>query len=421
MNPGWRRTAALLAAATVLAAACSSGSKSSSGSSSSSGTSTGNTTRGVTATSVDVGVLAVFSTPLALTGFDTGVKARLARTNAAGGVNGRKINVTAVADDAANASTDLAAAQKLVLQDKVFAIAFATQSLASADFLQQQHVPTVGWNISPQGCYKDYVFGIDGCLVPTQNVKFGLGSPKIMKQLLPAGAPLTVAVTLDDTVAGRAAAKQCTQPFSDLGWKVVASPALPISGISDFSPYAQQVMTADGGKAPSAVFECTSAGSIIGIAGALKSAGFKGIQMNGVLYDPRLLIAKQLAASLDRTYVENLWDPYEANTPAIQQMVTDLKAQDPKVTLGLAAQAGYWSADLLVAMLQKAGPNLTAESLANAVNGGMQWGVTGGICPESFPAAHSGGSAGAGAVELVNDQYKAVVPVNCDWGLVAEK
>jgi ABC-type branched-subunit amino acid transport system substrate-binding protein len=421
MKAGWKKAVAVIAAATICAAACSSGGSKSSGGSNGSATSAGHTTRGVTATSIDVGVLAVLSTPLALTGFDTGVKAAFAPVNAAGGIDGRRINVTAIADDGANASTDLAAAQKLVLQDKVFAIAFATQSLASATFLEQQHVPTVGWDISPQGCYQSYIFGIDGCLVPSQNVQFGLGSPKIIKQLLPAGAPQTVAVTLDDTVAGRAAAKQCTQPFTDEGFKVVASPSIPTAGVSDYSPYAQQIMTADGGKPPSAVFECSSAGSIIGIAGALQSAGYKGLQMNGVLYDPRLLLSKQLAASLNDTYVENLWDPYQATTPAIEQMVTNLKAEDPNVLLGLAAQAGYWTGELLVAMLQKAGPNLTAESLVNAVNGGFSWGVAGGICPESFPAAHASGSAGAGAVELTNDHYTLAIPVKCDWGSVPEK
>ncbi len=410
---GW--LAAVGATIALVAGGCGSSSTSSGGSSGA--TSSGSTTRGISATSINIGVITVLSTPLALTGFDTGVKAAFARANTTGGVDGRKLMVTDVIDDGANAAQDLAGAQKLVEQDKVFGVVQGTQSLASAPFLQQQHVPTTGWDISPQGCYRSYIFGITGCGVPTVKPLNNTGSAQALEQVLPPGVSKTVAVSLDDTVAGRAAAKQCAQAFTDLGYTVTATATIPTSGVSDYGPYASELMA----RAPSIVFECNSAGTIIGLEGALKAAGYKGIQANGILYDPRLLLSKQLAATLEGMYYVVEWGLFESNTAAVNQMISDLKGQSPKVVLNLASSAGYWSGTEMVQLLRHAGSKLTAEHVANAGNAGWTFSVPGGVCPVTFPAGHDNPVGVLGLAQLRDSTFHVAVPLACDAKLVPIK
>jgi len=56
------------------------------------------------------------------TGIDVGFKARIARFNAAGGIDGRKIKLLDVLNDGGSLSGNLSAIQTLVLKDKVFAV-----------------------------------------------------------------------------------------------------------------------------------------------------------------------------------------------------------------------------------------------------------------------------------------------------------
>jgi ABC-type branched-subunit amino acid transport system substrate-binding protein len=72
--------------------------------------------------------------------------------------------------------------------------------------------------------------------------------------------------------------------------------------------------------------------------------------------------------------------------PEVQQMVTDLKAYKPDVTLSQPAAAGYWTADFLIKALEKAGPNLSREELYNAINGGFTYGAGGALAPVMWPA-----------------------------------
>jgi len=82
------------------------------------------------------------------TGIDIGFKARIARFNNAGGLNGRKIKLVDVLKDGSSLSGNLTAVQTLALKDKVFAVtpvASQTFSPSSAQLLNQHNILFMGW------------------------------------------------------------------------------------------------------------------------------------------------------------------------------------------------------------------------------------------------------------------------------------
>lgn len=384
------------------------------------GDTSGSTTRGISSGSINVGVLAVLSGSLALTGVDVGARARFDRENHNGGVYGRQLHIVDVQDDAADAQKDLAAAQKLVLQDQVFAIVEGTNFL-SGQYLNSQKVPVYGWNVTPNGCNQAYDFGITGCNVPINPTEFGTGDAQQFAQVLGGAAGKTVAVPIDDDPSARAAKDQCTQSFTDVGFRLVGTPLIPITGVTDYTPYVQQILTADNGKPPDLVFSCTSVGSTLGLTSALTAAGYKGAQGNGIIYDPRLLLSKQLVQSLNHVYAVVQWQPFEANTPPMQQMTADVHAIAPNQLMTLAVASGYWAADMMIDMLKKVGPDPTAEKIARLGNSGYTFGVTGGLCPVSFPKNHFIGGSGSALVRIENGRYVVAAPLQCGFPFVPKK
>lgn len=162
------RTLAAAAAALALVSACNSASTN--GSSPGKGGDAPGNSRGVTADSVKVGGIVSMTSASGYSKKDTdlGAKARYLRANAEGGINGRKIDYLGAEDDGQDPAKNLAAARKLVQQDKVFAVApMSSVTFSGADFLEQEKVPTFGWGTLPSFCGPRHIYGFNGCLVPT--------------------------------------------------------------------------------------------------------------------------------------------------------------------------------------------------------------------------------------------------------------
>jgi branched-chain amino acid transport system substrate-binding protein len=102
-------------------------------------------------TEVKIGAITPLTGPSSGSGFFPniveGMEARFAAAEANDELNGRKITVVSV-DDKGDSAQNTAAAQNLVEQEKVYAI--ATQSSAapaSAPYLDQKGIPVVGWQL----------------------------------------------------------------------------------------------------------------------------------------------------------------------------------------------------------------------------------------------------------------------------------
>src|ERR1700730_3059489 len=152
-----------LAAVALRAAACgSSGSSSSTKPKAGSTSPTAAATGGSSGNAIMVGGLQDGNVP----GIDTGFEARIARFNAQGGVDGRKIKFVAMLNDGNSLSTDLANAQELVLKEHVFAVApIASQVLnpSSPGLFAQNSTPFIGWGISPAFCNNNWGFPVSEC------------------------------------------------------------------------------------------------------------------------------------------------------------------------------------------------------------------------------------------------------------------
>ena len=415
-----RSNRTLFSIAVVMAlvlAACSAGSEGSNN-----GGGGGTTTRGVTDTEIKIGGLAALTSPQGgYTGVDVGAKARFERANREGGVNGRQINYIGVKDDGEDPTRNLSQGRELVQQDGVFAIApVVTQGLLpqTTDIFEQEKVPFVGWGFMPGFCGSQYGFGFNGCITPPSGDLANTSTAATLVDALKLGDGDTVALQGYDAEGGRLGVDALKAAFTNAGLEVVyTDTSMPTTDATDFTPFVQKIMTSANGQPPTAVAMVTLFNNTVGLTGSLNAAGYKGATMNYLTYVPGLLENQQTVASaIDGTYVNTQWLPQEFGGPAIQQVQDDLKAIGEDPTIGFATSIGYWSADVLVQMLDAAGKDLTAESFAEAVNGGWTYEPLGdpmGIGPVQYPRDHDQPTPCAALVQVKGTNYEPVLPLSC--------
>jgi len=429
-----KRKTALVALGASLAlalAACGSSSKGggsstpSSGASSSGGSSAGNNAnaaQGFSADSItiegDVDKTSGSGQSEALA--ELGAQARFERANREGGVNGRKIKYLGSADNKLDPSQDLPTVKKIVEQDKAFAIVPMVSPVLAAGgtYLVNNKVPFYGWGISPSFCNNDVGFGYTGCLVPSDpKDTVSTASAGLVEKLLGIkdGTGKTVALISEDDVAGQFGIKVIQAAFVADHWKVTYSQSkLPsTSPTTDFSPYAQAILTSNGGKAPDVMFHVTTVPNAEGLTKALSNSGFKGIQMNAVTYDPAFLEGAA-GDNLDKEYVFIQYAAFEENTPATQQMLKDVQAvKSSQKVLTQDIAIGYYSADIFLNDLKKAGKNLSRDGFLKVANDGSTYNVPGGIGPVSYPANHTASVPCGSLVQINSGKYVAKVPLTC--------
>jgi hypothetical protein len=415
-------TAAVATVAACVLAACGGGS---SGDSSSGGSGGGNSSsaEGFTSNSITVEGDIVktsavgYSQKLA----EVGAKARFQRANDEGGVNGRKINYLGAVDNHLDPSQDLSTIKKVVQQDKAFAVVpLISPVLAQGgQFLVQNKIPFYGWGITPSYCNTDSGFGFSGCLVPTQaDNEISGASAGLMDKLLGIkdGTGKTVAMIAEDSTSGTFGIKVIEAAYVADNWKVTYSKATIPAGspTTDFTPYAQAILTSNGGKAPDVVVHVTTAPNVIGLSSALSRSGFKGPQENAVTYDPSYLANPASKAALEGGYVFLQYGDFQGDSSANQQMLKDVQAVDPgqkELTQDIAI--GYYSADIFLHHLQKAGKDLSRAAFLKAANDGSPYEVPGGLGKVSYPENHKNSVPCGSLVQIQGGKYVEKVPLTC--------
>jgi hypothetical protein len=351
---------------------------------------------------------------------DLGAKARFARANADGGVNGRKINYLGALDNKLDPAQDLPTIKKIVQSDKAFAVVpLISPVLAQGGtYLVDNKVPFFGWGITPSFCNNTVGFGYTGCLVPiTKTDEVSTASAGLVEKLLgiPDGTGKTVALISEDDTAGQFGVKVIEAAFVADHWKVTYSKSSMPSGspVTDFSPYAQAILTSNGGKAPDVMFHVTTVPNAVGLTKALTNAGFKGPQVNAVTYDPAFLTG-DTGAGLDKEYVFVQYASFQSDSPANTQMLKDVQSVDSSqkdLTQDIAI--GYYSADIFLHYLQKTGGNLSRANFLAAANDGSKYQVPGGIGEISFPSNHQNSVACGSLVQINGGKYVEKVPLTC--------
>lgn len=383
-------------------------------------------TRGVTATSIKIGCV---TTTQSYAEYQTGIEARIAQTNKAGGVNGRKITFVTCKNDNGSVQTNTTANEQLVTQDTVFGVITLSEfeTPGATNFLNSHQVPYFGWGFMPGFCGYRWGFGWDGCLggnsvpQPVEAVAGYLGQAILKAYTKTTGKPAStarVAVQDEGSAAGKVGQAEGVAAFAKTGAKLVYNAAnypATASGVNP-TPYVQAILASK----PNIVYIETNFTNVAPLAGSLRAAGYTGILMDFTNYIPGLLQAvPALAKALTGEFVNTQVIPNETKTGTHTKYVGQITAalsaigKTPFVTLG--AFMGYAEATMFIAMLKKAGKNLTTKSFTKAVNGGFTSykGLKGGPGLTVWPADHYLPTDCAAMVQVKNGAYTVVEPYSC--------
>jgi ABC-type branched-subunit amino acid transport system substrate-binding protein len=357
-------------------------------------------------------------------GIAQGFQAGIYRFNKAGGLDGRKIQFTGFLDDGFSANTNLTNAQQLVQNQHVMVVAPMSSEVASAStgaFLAQSKVPFIGWSVNAAfETQPNWGFGINGSqgnpvvqnLTVNQilDITNNVNTPSKVKiayiaENIPGG------IISNKALAGTAKYAKMTVVYQEA--------PIPVIGTTNYAPYAQAII----GSGANVAFETLDSADAIGLAAALKSAGFKGKIINGVTYFPGELASQPSeAAALNGVYVENEFPADENLTAATKQAQKDLASVGSPPYLTSGVSVGYWSAILLEQMLKATLKNVggdpnkvTSAAIQKTVVGGFTYSdpIAGGIGTEYFPAA-STIPTGCGTMLLTTGTtFKQEVPYQC--------
>ena len=365
--------------------------------------------RGVTDTTVKVGGLG----PLSRYGSaDIGARARFQRANAAGGVHGRTFDYVGMRDDGGTAAGNVQAASALVRDDGVFAVApVITPDLGASGDLRTQRVPYFGWAVSSNFCGNEWGFSFTGCTFPPGGDVTSDVWGVLVRQLLGAqAAGKTAAVVSENTESGNYFVRTVSAGVSASGLRVVSGTTpLPVPPVADYDALAKQLLTVNGGAAPDVVFVAASYANVAQLRQALRNNGYAGVFTDTVEYEPDLVAAATGALVLVPTAAVET----AATNPAMQQLVVDVSAVAPGHPIDQSTVAGYWSADLLIAAVERAGPKLTPDRLVRRANAKFTYRVKDTVGPVRFPAAHDEPAPCGTLVQGTGSTYAVAVPYRC--------
>lgn len=422
-----KRTPVFIPALVVAALALAACTSSASGGTGTAGAGAGNNSAGALAAGAPIKVGSIGSVQLAgEAGMDEGFKARIARENAAGGVDGHKIEFTNLYDDSGSTATDLADEQKLILQQHVFAIApVASVSFdpGTMSYLAQHDTPMLGYAFTPVSCGQDWFFPVltSGCGVASAKPGINESPWWYSAYLKVTGKPASsthVAIVLTNSTANSTDTPAIEQSVTQLGGNVVyAADHVPQVPPTDYTPYAQGIVN----KKPDLVFLGIVYAEEVGLAQALRAVGYKGdiVSISGV--SPDVFTASQsAAATLDKSYQGSPFPVAGDNTPASKQEVADLQAINAYHNgFSFGQSVGYWTADEFIDMLKataKAGP-LSQQNFEKVVNGGS-YTYTGpkGYLTQKWPESHDEASASCGSMQVMDTPAKQLTvkaPFQC--------
>jgi ABC-type branched-subunit amino acid transport system substrate-binding protein len=371
-------------------------------------------TRGITETSIKIGGLGTLSNAGTSTfqEAEMGARARFDRENATGGVAGRKIDFIGMSDDGANVQQNADAGRKLAEIEKVFAVAPITTGLPNyADALCDNVVPGFGLTMNTGLCKRANLFGITGCLLPD---KYDSGAVGPLAELLKDSTDKSVVLLGVDASAGIEAIEDATAGIGRAGLTVVDSYTTLKAGQPPADPSAlvRKIMTANDGRPPAMVDHLTDFANVAAVAQALDAAGYEGIQLSALGYDPRLAALP----ALDDTYSTFRWLPFEeTGNPVVRRMTADLQEYGGGTALSLRSAMGWISADMLIAGLEATGENLTVDRFLATVNSpDFQYGDGSFMGATVWPQNHFYAVPCASATQLKDGRYRLAVPLTCN-------
>ena len=368
--------------------------------------------RGVTPTSIKIAGLGTMSGPTVsiFSDAEAGARARFARANAEGGVHGRRIEFTGMQDDGLDPTRQVDVARRLIADGAFAAAPVMTQIPNFKQTFCDGVMPHFGWGFNSAWCGSGIAFPVTGCIVGPKSDYLSIGAGAVDD--LVNGRPKTIALLGNEEEAAQLGNVVLKEGFQSSGYQVVYAEN-PLSGrspIADASPLVNAIMTSADGGPPTFVYLVADFANTNTMVQALRAGGFEGTILSALGYDPRLASAQQFQG----LYTTLQWAPFEAaDNPFVAQMAKDFDRYEPATSKGLPAAGGYISADMLVAALDAAGPDLTVDSFISTLNHDWVYSTPGFRGEARFPANHVI-AVPCGTIVVLHDQrFEQTSPLAC--------
>ena len=322
-----------------------------------------------------------------------GAQAFFSQLNKTNYLKGIKIKFDTYLNDDADPATALSAARQLVTQDQVFAIVPDLSDVNPASYLKSQQVPYVGGGFDYTYCSTNvstsvWGFSTGGCLVP-QSPKFMSNTYRQFETYVAAktdSAHPTIALFSNSGSSGSNSVRLATVSAKGAGFDVVYVKAPIPTVASDYTPYVEQIMTANHGKPPQAV-GCQLTEQCIPMWAALKNAGFKGS------YWSPLGVIAALDSAMAGTVTTSTFNN-EPN-PGLTTMQNAMDAVAPGTQLqGYANVPAYFAASLFataVHLVQTKHEAITPQNVQKALST-ITWSIPGLAGPIKYPASTVAGT-----------------------------
>ena len=360
--------------------------------------------QGVSKTEIVVGTIQDLSGPLAGYGKQdrNGMQLRIDEINEQGGVHGRKLKLL-IEDSGYDPKKAVLAAQKLVNQDKIFAMVShlgTTSNLAAMPIQFAKNVP----NLSPITASKEMY-------EPFNKLKFGFTAsyydqmrvhlPKLVKEK----GSKTVCTIYQDDDFGTEVMQGAEAGLKTIGMTLSEKTTFK-TGATDFSSQVARMKAAN----CDFVVLGTIIRETIGTIGTAKRSGFNPVFFgSSAAYTD--LIHKLGGKPMDGMYATmSVQNPYldEASQP-IRFWANKYKTkfnEDPTVF----SVYGYTVIDLFVQAAQKAGPNLTTDSFIKAMDTMIIPPDMFGSAPSSYSATKRIGSNASRLSQIQDGKWKVISP-----------
>ena len=341
---------------------------------------------------------------------EIGVEARIFRLNENGGVNSRKLEIVKVIDDSGSEETLKSTVEDIVDQD-IFAIILLSTATSPAvtDILAENNMPFFGWGFTEGFCEPNkWGFGFNGCMnlaTSSANSENLDTSSLRLLSIFYGRAPQVISITTSDS-AGTAVTLQNETLWGD---NLVKSIQLE----DDIS--AAAILEEIKSLEADVLLVSVGLDTTVAIKRELID-NFSGMVVDDVTYLPGILQDYEIATELEGGYVFSQVPPQEEYRGATTEIMTGLSQIDGPQIYSQAISVGYWSTDLLVAILNSIEGEVSVKSFFEKANiEGYLYSpeFSGGPCPFQTALSHQGSSGGAALLQVRGGVFRPVVNFNC--------
>ena len=341
---------------------------------------------------------------------EIGVEARIFRLNENGGVNSRKLEIVKVIDDSGSEETLKSAVEDIVDQD-IFAIILLSTATSPAvsDILAENNMPFFGWGFTEGFCEPNkWGFGFNGCMnlaTSSANSENLDTSSLRLLSIFYGRAPQVISITTSDS-AGTAVTLQNETLWGD---NLVKSIQLE----DDIS--AAAILEEINSLEADVLLVSIGLDTTVAIKRELID-NFSGMVVDDVTYLPGILQDYEIATELEGGYVFSQVPPQEEYRGATTEIMTGLSQIDGPQIYSQAISVGYWSTDLLVAILNSIEGEVSVKSFFEKANiEGYLYSpeFSGGPCPFQTALSHQGPAGGAALLQVRGGVFRPVVNFNC--------